>query len=84
MARSEAPETLEGWFIQHDMYTVKWPEWRNQGSLEHELAVKQSTEWLAAQAAPEQGMSAFFSVLGPEGRHPGGAFPTHPGSPQRR
>ena len=28
MTRSEAPETLEGWYIQHDMYTVKWPEWR--------------------------------------------------------
>ena len=23
MTRSEAPETLEGWYIQHDMYTVK-------------------------------------------------------------
>ena len=64
MTRSEAPETLEGWFIQHDMYTINWPKWRNQGSLEHELAIKQSTEWLAAQAAPEQGMSAFFSILG--------------------
>ena len=23
MTRSEAPETLEGWYIQHDMYTMK-------------------------------------------------------------
>ena len=64
MTRSEAPETLEGWYIQHDMYTVNWPKWRNQGSLEHRLAIEQSTNWLTAQAAPEQGMSAFFSVLG--------------------
>ena len=31
MTRSEAPETLEGWYIQHDMYTVNWPQMAQPG-----------------------------------------------------
>ena len=64
MTRSEAPETLEGWYIQHDMYTVDWPGWRALAPAERESVVAESAGWLAAQASPEQGMSAFFSVLG--------------------
>ena len=64
MTRSEAPETLEGWYIQHDMYTVKWPEWRALAPAEREAAVAEIADWLAAQSSPDQGMSAFFSVLG--------------------
>jgi chlorite dismutase len=64
MTRSEAPETLEGWYIQHDMYTVKWPEWRAMTPAERDAVIAESADWLATQATPEQGMSAFFSVLG--------------------
>ena len=64
MTRSEAPETLEGWYIQHDMYTVDWPGWRALAPAERESVIAESAGWLAAQASPEQGMSAFFSVLG--------------------
>jgi chlorite dismutase len=70
MTRSEAPETLEGWCIQHDMYTVKWSEWRAAAPAEREAAIAESADWLAAQAGEggtelaSQRLSAFFSVLG--------------------
>lgn len=70
MTRPEAPETLEGWYIQHDMYMVNWREWRAMTSAEREAVIAESTDWLAAQAGEDgtefasQRLSAFFSVLG--------------------
>ena len=90
MTRSEAPETLEGWFIQHDMYTVKWPEWRDHDvQLEREAVADQAEYRLVGRAGRggwdracrSQGHERLFQHPGPEGRHPGGAFPTHAWKP---
>jgi peroxiredoxin len=67
MRPSEAPETLEGWYIQHEMFTVNWPQWCALASEEQQPLLEESAAWLTAQAAPAQGSSAFFSLLGHKG-----------------
>jgi len=67
MSTVEAPETLEGWYVQHDVYTVHWPQWRAVAPSQRAAIIEASTAWCTAQAAPEQGSSAFFSVVGQKG-----------------
>jgi len=67
MSTIEAPETLEGWYVQHDVYTVNWPQWRAVAPPQRAAMIAASTAWCTAQATPAQGSSAFFSVLGQKG-----------------
>jgi chlorite dismutase len=67
MSTSEVPETLEGWYIQHDMFTVNWPQWRALSAAERDTIIEDSAAWLSEQATPEQGSSAMFSLLGQKG-----------------
>src|SRR4030095_9943480 len=67
MSSIEAPETLEGWYVQHDVYTVNWPQWRAVASPLRDAIIAASTAWCTAQVTPGQGSSAFFSVLGQKG-----------------
>jgi chlorite dismutase len=67
MQTPEVPETLEGWYIQHDMFTVSWPRWGALGARERDALIEESAAWLSEQATPEEGSSAFFSLLGQKG-----------------
>jgi hydrogen peroxide-dependent heme synthase len=67
MSTSEAPETLEGWYVQHEVYSVHWPQWRALKAAQQHAIIEESAAWLSAQATPEEGSSAFFSVLGHKG-----------------
>jgi len=67
MSATEAPETVEGWYIQHDIYTVQWPQWRSLATPERDAIIEETAAWLSEQSAPEQGSSAFFSLLGQKG-----------------
>jgi chlorite dismutase len=67
MTRSEAPDTLEGWYVQHDIYMVDWAQWRALEAIQRDAIIEESAAWLSAQATPEQGSSAFFSLLGQKG-----------------
>src|SRR5919201_6348081 len=67
MSTTEAPETLEGWYVQHDVYTVNWPQWRAVAPSQRAAIMEESTAWCTAQATPAQGSSAFFSVMGQKG-----------------
>src|SRR5713101_1957395 len=67
MSTTEAPETLEGWYVQHDVYTVNWPQWRAVAPSQRAAIIAASTAWCTEQATPAQGSSAFFSVLGQKG-----------------
>lgn len=67
MQTSEAPETLEGWYMQHDMLTVNWPQWHALTPSQRDAIIEESAAWLGEQATPEQGSSAFFSLLGHKG-----------------
>jgi hydrogen peroxide-dependent heme synthase len=67
MHTTEAPETLEGWYIQHDMFTVNWPQWRVLLASERDALIEETAAWCNEQATPEQGSSAFFTLLGQKG-----------------
>ncbi len=67
MANVEAPETLEGWYVQHDIYTVQWPQWRALAPDKREATIEESAAWLRDQTTPGQGSSAYFSLLGQKG-----------------
>lgn len=67
MSEAEAPETLEGWYIQHDIYTIDWAQWRTLTIAQRDAIVEESASWCTAQMTPEQGTSAFFSMLGQKG-----------------
>jgi chlorite dismutase len=67
MSTSEVPETLEGWYIQHDMFTVNWPQWRALSTAARDTIIEESAAWLSDQATPAQGSSAMFSLLGQKG-----------------
>jgi peroxiredoxin len=67
MSTPEVPETLEGWYIEHAMFTVNWPQWRALPATERHTIIEESAAWLNEQATPEQGSSAYFSLLGHKG-----------------
>lgn len=67
MTQVEAPETIEGWYVQHDIYTVQWTAWRRLTPEKRERIIEDSAAWLREQAEPEQGSSAFFSLVGQKG-----------------
>ena len=67
MTQVEAPETIEGWYVQHDIYTVQWTAWRTLAPEKRERIIEDSAAWLREQAEPEQGSSAFFILVGQKG-----------------
>jgi peroxiredoxin len=67
MTQVEAPETIEGWYVQHDIYTIQWAAWRTLAPEQRERIIEDSAAWLREQAEPEQGSSAFFSLVGQKG-----------------
>jgi chlorite dismutase len=67
MHTPEVPETLEGWYIQHDMFTVNWPQWWALSVKDRDALIEESAAWLSDQAATEQGSSACFSLIGQKG-----------------
>ncbi len=67
MSTQEAPETLEGWYVQHEVYTVNWPQWRAVEASQRAAIIAASTTWCTTQAMEGDGSSAFFSLLGHKG-----------------
>lgn len=67
MHTREAPETLEGWYIQHDMFAIDWPTLRSLGPSKQAALFEESAAWLDQHTAAEQGSSAFFCLTGNKG-----------------
>lgn len=67
MSATEVPETVEGWYIQHDIFTVQWPQWRRLAASDRDAMIEETVAWLSAQSTPEHGSSACFSLLGQKG-----------------
>lgn len=65
--QAEAPQTLEGYYVLHDIYRVDWPMWwAVQDKFGYEL-VEAARQWLAQAAEVERGDSAAYSVLTQKG-----------------
>ena len=63
----EAPQTLEGYYVLHDVYRVDWPMWwAVQEKFGPELT-EAARQWLAGAAGVERGDSAAYSVVSQKG-----------------
>ena len=67
MTEVEAPETLEGWYVQHDIFSVRWPQWRALPTEQKASLVEESAAWLRDQVGTAEGSSAVFSLVGHKG-----------------
>jgi chlorite dismutase len=63
---ADAPQTLEGWYVLHDVYAVDWPRWRALQSSRRDHIAAQTSAWLES-ATEEEGDSALYSVLTQKG-----------------
>ena len=67
MTTVEAPETIEGWYVQHDLFAFQWPVWRTLAPAKRHRLIEEAAAWLKAQAQTERGDSAAFNVVGHKG-----------------
>jgi chlorite dismutase len=63
----EVPETLEGWYILHDVYAVDWAAWRVLDSGERDEIAAAASQWIAEAGQCEQGDSALYSIVTQKG-----------------
>lgn len=61
------PLTLEGSYILHQMFRVRWPAWKAATSVEQQRAVEEATALLEEMEKGGEEQSAVFSMLGHKG-----------------
>ena len=61
------PLTVEGSFILHQMFRVRWPVWKAATSVEQERAIEEATALLEEMEKGGEEQSALFSMLGHKG-----------------
>ena len=61
------PLTLEGSFILHQMFHVRWPVWKAATSVEQMRAIEEATALLEEMEKGGEEQSALFSMLGHKG-----------------
>jgi len=62
--RIKVPETLEGWAILHQIYKVKWDEWKLNSDVKMVDLLCKTIEGVNQS---ENSQSAVFSILGHKG-----------------
>jgi len=63
----DAPQTLEGHYVLHDIYAVSWSFWQAQPSAEREAVIGEASTWLQDVAGVGETHSALYSMLGQKG-----------------
>lgn len=64
---SEAPETLEGWYVLHDVYGMDWARWQAASAGRRDQIAADARQWLEAAAGSTKGDSAAYSVITQKG-----------------
>jgi len=64
---ADAPVTLEGWYVLHEMYAVDWPRWNTLTAVDRDAAVAEASALLEAQTRPAEGHSAHATLLSQKG-----------------
>jgi chlorite dismutase len=62
-----APLTLDGSYILHQMFRVRWSAWRAMGTSDQKTILEKATAMLAAMEKNHEEPSALFSLLGHKG-----------------
>ncbi len=58
------PETLEGWSILHQMFRLRWREWRALPAASRAATAREAAEMLAGASSTSEGATAAVSLLG--------------------
>jgi chlorite dismutase len=61
------PETLEGWCLLHQMFRVRWAEWRRRSDSERAGMAQEAVTALVAMSRGEDGTTALTTLLGHKG-----------------
>ena len=61
------PETLEGWSLLHQMFRVRWTDWRARPDPERKTLAAEASETLAGMQQGEAGATAAVALLGHKG-----------------
>jgi chlorite dismutase len=64
---ADAPVTLEGWYVLHEMYAVDWPRWNALTTADRDAAIAEASALLEAQTRPAEGHSAHATLLSQKG-----------------
>jgi hydrogen peroxide-dependent heme synthase len=64
---AEVPQTLEGWYVLHDVWSVDWPRWHSLPHHERAAAAEEAERWLAQATGDGRGDSALYSVVSQKG-----------------
>lgn len=63
----DVPQTLEGYYVLHDVYRIDWPKWwRAQEKAGYEITDAAGL-WLKQALSSDQGDTAAYSILGQKG-----------------
>ena len=63
----EAPQTLEGYYMLHDVYRVDWLKWRSADESRRDAIIDMAKRWLRGDDEERRGDSAAYSVLTQKG-----------------
>jgi chlorite dismutase len=66
-AGAEVPQTLEGWYVLHDVYRVRWPAWRALPAESRATHAREAVEWTRTMARGSDGDTAAYSVVSQKG-----------------
>lgn len=63
----EVPQTLEGFYILHDVYAVDWARWRALPAGDRQAIAQEASQWTARAAATQKGDTVVYSMLSQKG-----------------
>jgi peroxiredoxin len=63
---SQVPQTVEGWYVLHDIYAFDWERWRAESEAVRSGVLARATEWLCSLPGGK-GDSALYTVLSQKG-----------------
>jgi chlorite dismutase len=66
-AASEVPQTLEGWYVLHDVYRVRWPAFNALPASRRNEIAREAAAWSSGVIEPQRGDTAVYSVLTQKG-----------------
>ena len=63
----DVPQTLEGWYVLHDVYNVDWTRWRSLDPSAQQALIREMSGWLAQATSVEKGDTGLYSVISQKG-----------------
>jgi len=61
------PETVEGWWLLHQMFRLRWPEWQSRPAAERREAAADAAQALGHMGRGTDGTTASCTLLGHKG-----------------